>query len=51
MPALAKNYNVIAPDLRRFGDSSKPAIGYDGKTTSKDIDQLISQLGFNKIFL
>ena len=51
MPALAKNYTVIAPDLRGFGDSSKPAIGYDGKTTSEDIYQLISQLGFNKIFL
>ncbi|MGB7665128.1 MAG: alpha/beta fold hydrolase [Nitrososphaeraceae archaeon] len=24
MPALAKNYTVIAPDLRGFGDSSKP---------------------------
>ncbi len=51
MPALAKNYTVITPDLRGFGDSSKPVIGYDGKTTSEDIYQLISQLGFNKIFL
>jgi cephalosporin-C deacetylase-like acetyl esterase len=24
MPALAKNYTVIAPDVRGFGDSSKP---------------------------
>src|SRR5687768_7620541 len=24
MPELAKNYTVIAPDLRGFGDSSKP---------------------------
>src|SRR5215207_9807658 len=24
MPALAKNYTVIVPDLRGFGDSSKP---------------------------
>src|ERR1044072_7165424 len=24
MPALAKNYTVIAPDLRGLGDSSKP---------------------------
>jgi pimeloyl-ACP methyl ester carboxylesterase len=50
--ALAKNYTVIAPDLRGFGDSSKPITGYDGKTTAEDIYQLISQLGFNKpIFL
>jgi pimeloyl-ACP methyl ester carboxylesterase len=41
MPALAKNYTVIAPDLRGFGDSSKP----------EDIYQLISQVGFNKVFL
>ena len=46
MPALAKNYTVVAPDLRGLGDSSKPADGYDGNTTAEDIYQLISQLGF-----
>jgi pimeloyl-ACP methyl ester carboxylesterase len=51
MPTLAKNYTVIVPDLRGFGDSSKPDNGYDGKTTSEDIYQLVSQLGFNKILL
>jgi pimeloyl-ACP methyl ester carboxylesterase len=51
MPALAKNYTVIAPDLRGLGDSSKPPTGYDGNTTSEDIYQLVSQLGFSKIFL
>jgi pimeloyl-ACP methyl ester carboxylesterase len=51
MPALAKNYTVVAPDLRGFGDSSRPVTGYDGKTTAEDISQLVSQLGFNKIFL
>jgi pimeloyl-ACP methyl ester carboxylesterase len=51
MPALAKNYTVVAPDLRGFGDSSKPETGYDGKTTAEDIYQLTSQLGFNKILL
>jgi hypothetical protein len=30
MPALAKNYTVIVPDLRGLGDSSKPVDGYDG---------------------
>jgi pimeloyl-ACP methyl ester carboxylesterase len=39
------------PDLRGLGDSSKPITGYDGKTTAQDIYQLVSQLGFNKIFL
>jgi pimeloyl-ACP methyl ester carboxylesterase len=51
MPALAKNYTVIAPDLRGFGDSSKPVTGYDGDTTAEDIYQLVSQLGFSNIFL
>jgi pimeloyl-ACP methyl ester carboxylesterase len=51
MPALAKNYTVIASDLRILGDSSKPATDYEGKTTAEDIYQLVSQLGFNKIFL
>ena len=51
MPALAKNYTVIVPDLRGLGDSSKPVSGYDGKTVAEDIYQLVSQLGFKNIFL
>lgn len=51
MPALAKNYTVIIPDLRGFGDSSKPVTDYEGKTTAEDIYQLISQLGFNQPIL
>ena len=51
MPALAKNYTVVAPDIRGFGDSSKPLTGYDGKTTAEDIYQLMALLGFSKIFL
>src|SRR5262245_37951951 len=51
MPALAKNYTVIAPDLRGLGDSSKPAAGYDGKTLAEDIHQLVTQLGFKTIYL
>jgi pimeloyl-ACP methyl ester carboxylesterase len=51
MPALAKNYTVIAPDLRGLGDSSKPPSGYDGKTVAEDIHQLVTQLGFKSIYL
>src|SRR5215208_6001287 len=51
MPALAKNYTVIAPDLRGLGDSSKPVTGYDGKTVAEDIHQLVGKLGFKSIFL
>jgi pimeloyl-ACP methyl ester carboxylesterase len=51
MPSLAKNYTVIAPDLRGLGDSSKPSTGYDGKTVAEDIHQLVTKLGFKTIFL
>ena len=51
MPALAKNYTVIAPDLRGHGDSSKPPTGYDGKTLAEDIYQLVTKLGYKSIFL
>ena len=51
MPALAKNYTVIAPDLRGLGDSSKPTTGYDGKTVAEDIHQLVTKLGYKTIFL
>ena len=44
MPTLAKNYTVIAPDLRGLGDSSKPLTGYDGNTTAEDLYQLLSHL-------
>jgi pimeloyl-ACP methyl ester carboxylesterase len=52
MPALAKNYTVITPDLRGLGDSSKPGTGYDGNTTAEDVYQLLAQLGLGqKIYL
>lgn len=51
MPILAKNYTVIAPDLRGLGDSSKPPTGYDGKNVAEDIYQLVTNLGFKSIFL
>jgi pimeloyl-ACP methyl ester carboxylesterase len=51
LPALAKNYTVIAPDLRGLGDSSKPVTGYDGKTVAEDIHQLVTKLGYKTIFL
>jgi pimeloyl-ACP methyl ester carboxylesterase len=51
IPALAKNYTVIVPDLRGLGDSSKPVDGYDGKTVAEDIYQLVAQLRFKDIFL
>jgi alpha-beta hydrolase superfamily lysophospholipase len=37
MVELAKTRLVIAPDLRGFGQSSKPNGGYDKKTMAQDI--------------
>ena len=49
IPVLAKNHTVIAPDLRGFGRSSKPAGGYDKKSMAQDIHALVSLLGFKSI--
>ena len=51
IPALAERYTVIAPDLRGFGESSKPIGGYDKRTVAEDIYQLVRGLGFEKVFL
>ena len=51
IPALAQHYTVIAPDLRGFGESSKPQSGYDKITVAADIHGLVQQLGFDRIFL
>ena len=51
MPELAKHYTAIAPDLRGLGDSERPATGYDKRTISEDVYQLVRSLGFQKIFL
>ena len=51
MPTLAQHYTVIVPDLRGFGDSSKPKIGYDSRTEAEDIYQLVNKLGFRSRLL
>lgn len=51
IPTLAEHYTVIAPDLRGFGDSSKPQSGYDTRTVTEDVYQLMRQLGFTKLFV
>jgi haloacetate dehalogenase len=50
-PALAKRFTVIVPDLRGYGDSSKPAGDERHETYSKramagDMAALMTQLGF-----
>ena len=46
MAQLAMNHTVIAPDLRGFGQSSKPMTGYDKKTMAQDIHALAQSLGY-----
>jgi pimeloyl-ACP methyl ester carboxylesterase len=48
MPALAAKRTVIAPDLRGAGYSDKPAAGYDKATLAKDVQALMSGLGFKR---
>jgi pimeloyl-ACP methyl ester carboxylesterase len=46
---LAKTHTVVAPDLRGFGLSSKPAAGYDKKTMAQDVHALAAGLGFQRV--
>jgi len=48
MVELAKSHTVIAPDLRGFGQSSKPMTGYDKKTMAQDIQALALSLGYHR---
>ncbi len=46
---LAKTNLVIAPDLRGFGRSAKPAGGYDKKTMAQDMRALAISLGHRRV--
>src|SRR6187399_2750332 len=48
MPALAKNFTVIAPDQRGIGLSDKPADGYDTGTLAADMVAVMDALGFDR---
>ncbi|MEV7035924.1 alpha/beta hydrolase [Streptomyces sp. NPDC093272] len=45
MPALAKHYTVIAPDLPGAGRSDAPVSGYDKKTMAAKLHVLLASLG------
>ncbi len=51
IPALASHYRVIAPDLRGYGETDKPASGYDKRTMAGDIVELLKTLGMGRIAL
>ncbi|MDD3009164.1 MAG: alpha/beta hydrolase [Arcobacter sp.] len=53
---LSKNYYVVCPDLRGYGDSSKPKgdekhLTYSKKSMAKDIITLMKKLGFDEFFV
>jgi haloacetate dehalogenase len=45
---LAATHTVIAPDLRGYGLSDKPASGYDKRQMAADIAELVRYLGFER---
>jgi pimeloyl-ACP methyl ester carboxylesterase len=48
IPALARHFKVVVPDLRGYNDSDKPESGYDLDTLCADIQGLIQRLGYAK---
>lgn len=50
-PDLARDYHVIMPDLRGYGDTDKPDTGYDKRNMAEDIRQLVAHFGYDRIAL
>jgi pimeloyl-ACP methyl ester carboxylesterase len=48
MPALAKDFTVVAVDQRGIGLSDKPAQGYDTGTLANDLVSLMDKLGHQR---
>ncbi len=48
IPILAKQYRVIAPDLRGYGATQKPPTGYDKRTMANDVLALMQTIGIGR---
>ncbi len=48
IPALARHFKVVVPDLRGYNDSDKPESGYDIDTLTTDVQGLIHSFGYLK---
>jgi Predicted hydrolases or acyltransferases (alpha/beta hydrolase superfamily) len=46
--ALADRYTVVAPDLRGYNETEKPARGYELPVLVQDVVELIQALGFQR---
>ncbi|MBI4588176.1 MAG: alpha/beta hydrolase [Candidatus Rokubacteria bacterium] len=51
LPGLAERFTVVAPDLRGYGDSDRPAAGYDKRTMAADIAAVVQALGLGPVVL
>lgn len=51
VPAFVERFTVVAPDLRGYGDSDRPASGYDKRSMAADIAQVIRALGIGPVVL
>lgn len=51
IPVLAARFTVVAPDMRGYGDSERPADGYDKVTVATDLHELMRSLGFGRVHL
>ena len=55
-PQLAKQFHVICPDLRGYGDSSKPPdttdhYSYSKRVMAQDMVEVMESLGYNDFFV
>lgn len=51
IPVLGRHYRVIAPDLRGYGETDKPAGGYDKRNMARDLRELLRALDIDRIAL
>ena len=51
MPLLAKQFTVVAVDLRGIGGSAATAAGYDAANMAEDVHQLMEYLHFENVYV
>ena len=51
VPLMSEDYTLIMPDMRGYGDSSKPDEGYDAQTLADDFRGLMQQLGHQQFHI